>query len=168
MITSILGMPTGPDVRKLLAHFSDMQSLRGTIIEHKTLETLIGVKREDNRYKTVVSAWRREVKKSTGIWIRGDLPEVIGVGFRVLTDDEQVRFSGNRFQQAGRKIRDGHGAAANANDARLSSEMKAERDHLLRGFAKLHTAVIESRRFVPKQITSTTTNPRPETNENVG
>ena|SRR5436190_372613 len=114
------------------------------------LETALGIPRTENRFKTVQHGWRRKLKKERGIWTRGDLPEAVGIGFKVLTHDEQVSFAGNRYRQAGRRIVDGYGAAANADELKLSPESAKQRDHLILAGRHLHSALIESRRFIPK------------------
>lgn len=144
------GLPTDPEVRKLREHFGDMQKLRGTTISHEDIEKVIGVKREDNRYKTITNAWRKRIRKETGVEIRGDLAEVIGIGFRVLTDGEQVTFSTDLRQRGAKRIRHSHIALANTDEEKLTDEQKRERAHGLHAAKMLHTALIESRRFLPE------------------
>lgn len=152
---------TAPELLRLAELFPDLESIRGTVIEFDTIEKALGLERDSNRFKTVISRWRADTKKNKGIWMRGNLPEVIGIGIRVLTHDEQVEFSGIRYRQAGRKIVDGHAAAANTDDAKLSPEAIREKEHRILAGRHLHAAVIESRRFLPKAVLKEN---RPEVN----
>jgi hypothetical protein len=150
---------TRPELLKLDETFPNVESLRGTIIKWADLESAIGLARHTNRFRTVLASWRKHLKKDKGIWTRGDTTDVIGLGIRVLTHEEQIEFSGRRYRQAGRRIIDGHAAAASTDDSQLSEEAKREKEHRILAGRHLHAAVLESRRFLPKATEPPETNP---------
>jgi hypothetical protein len=144
------GLPTDPEVRKLRERFPDMESLKGMTITHEEIEVTINLRRDHDRYHTVTTAWRKRVAKDTGIIIRGDWPETIGIGFRVLSDSEMLRFSVDRRKRGGRMIRSSHIALANIDDSKLTDEERRLRQHGLHAVKMIHTAIIEARRFIPE------------------
>lgn len=144
------GLPTDPEVRRLREAFPDVLALRGTTIEHSQIEAIIGEKRTTNRYRSITTAWRRRVRKETGVEIRGDMPEIVGVGFRILSDGEQVTFSIDLRQRGARKIRHSHVALANVDSAKLTEEERRVRDHGLHAAKMIHTAIVESRKYLPE------------------
>ncbi|KQP36110.1 hypothetical protein [Pseudorhodoferax sp. Leaf274] len=91
------GMPTEPDVKKLLAAFPDIQE--GDEIAHEDIERVIGHKREDNRYRAVVAAWRKRLLNDEN----QDLGAVSGIGFKCLAPDERISRSVDGFQSGTRK-----------------------------------------------------------------
>jgi hypothetical protein len=79
------GMPSGPDVRKLLDAFGALQP--GLQITHAEMEdALVTVRYGSQRYKTVVAAWRKTLLDRHNI----DIQSVPGIGYRVLNDEERV------------------------------------------------------------------------------
>src|SRR5262245_59468030 len=133
---------TRPELLKLEGRFGDVESLRGTILRFDDIEEVLQLERSSNRFRTVMAAWRKHLKADRGIWTRGDVEDAVGIGIRVLTHEEQVQFSRTRYKQAGRRIVDGHSAAANTNDDKLSEPAKKEKDHLILAGRHLHAAVI--------------------------
>jgi hypothetical protein len=141
------GLPTDFEIRKLTEHFTDIQSLRGSTIKHEELERVTGLKRDTSRYKTVVVRWRKKVARETGIEIRGDLRGDIGVGIRVLSASEQLEYSGDLDQHAGRKVRHSHRAVANIADSDLTEQERKIKDHRILAAKHVYSAMIESRQF---------------------
>lgn len=75
------GMPTGPDVTMLQKMWSDLKV--GDRIPYEDVETLLGLKRDSTRWKTVTNAWR-EREEEKGRVIKCDP----GVAFFVATTDQ--------------------------------------------------------------------------------
>ena len=145
------GLPTGPDVRKLQEHFPDLESRLGITIPHEEIEKVLGLKRHETRYKVVVMAWRKRLAQDSNgrVQIRGDLREVVGIGFRVLNDSEMVQFHSDLKRGMTRKGRRAYIVLANTDDAHLTDDEKRVRAHGLHAMKMIQTAMIESRRFVP-------------------
>ncbi len=78
------GIPTSIDVRKLREAFPSLRE--GDEITHEQVEAVIGSERHASRYRTVTSAWRRELLRNDGI----EIGAVIGIGFRCLTPPERI------------------------------------------------------------------------------
>ena len=78
------GMPTGPDVRKLMKAFAALSE--GDEITHESVESVLEIVRRDSRYKTVTTAWRRQLLKDRNI----ELAAIANIGFRALTPSERV------------------------------------------------------------------------------
>lgn len=151
MVTQLYfgGLPTGPELRKLHEAFPDLASLRGTMITHEQLEPIVGAIRKSNRYRTILSRWRKQIEKATGIVIDGT-GEAQGVGFMVLADSDQVHFGVNKRKQAQRKIRRWHSSVANVNEEKLTSEERRIREHEMFAAGKIHAALMETRRPIPR------------------
>lgn len=142
------GLTTDPQIRRLSEHYSDISSRRGTVIPHEEIEKLIEAERGSNRYRTITNRWRRRVERETGIVIAGT-GDAVGVGFRVLTDDEQVGFGVSQRVSAGRRIRRWHTVVSNVNTDRLSPAMKAVRDFEVSAAARMHLAMTQVRKELP-------------------
>jgi len=143
----IRGLPTDLEVRKLTEHFTDIHKLRGMTIKHEELERVTGLKRDTNRYRTVITRWRKRVTRETGIELRGDLRADIGIGIRVLSASEQLEFSGDLDHRAGSRIRHSHRAVANIDDSDLTEEERRTKDHRILAARHVYQAMIESRKF---------------------
>lgn len=142
------GLTTDPQIRRLSERYADIASRRGTVIPHEEIEALIEAERGSNRYKTITNRWRRRVERETGIVIAGT-GEAVGVGFRVLTDDEQVGFGVSQRVSAGRRIRRWHSVVSNVNTDRLSPAMRTVRDFEVSAAARLHLAMTQVRKELP-------------------
>lgn len=158
------GVPTGPEVRKLEAHFDDMEGMRGTLIAHAKIEKVIGVKRKDQRYKSIVDRWRRRVESSTGIVISGR-GEAIGKGFVVLSHGEQLSFGVGQRRGAGRKIARWHSTVTDTDEDQLTVEQRKVREHEMLGAARMHTALIEMRRLKIEAPKPTESQPQRESGQ---
>jgi hypothetical protein len=143
------GIPTGPEVRKLQEAFGNISDRKGTTIRHEDIEGIIDIPRDSNRYRTVINAWRRKVASESGVEIRGDLREVVGVGFRILSDSEQISFGVSLRNRGGKKIRHSHRAIFNTDDKNLSAEERRIKEHGILAARHIHAAIVESRRFLP-------------------
>ena len=91
------GMPTGPDVRKLITAFG--KPTPGTEMTHEEIEEVLSISRKENRYFAVTGAWRKQLLKDDGI----DIGAVAGIGFRSLLDGERVSNGISGVQQGARK-----------------------------------------------------------------
>lgn len=91
------GMPTGPDVRKLIAAFG--KPTPGTEITHEEIEAVLSITRKESRYSVVTLAWRKQLLKDDSI----DIGAVNGIGFRALIDSERVSNGVSGVQQGARK-----------------------------------------------------------------
>lgn len=75
-----LGMPTGPDVKKLEEAFPDLKP--GQEIGYEMIEGLIGLQHVSSRFSAVFGAWRRQVFRQRQL----RLLRITGKGVEVLTN----------------------------------------------------------------------------------
>lgn len=120
------GMPTEPDVKKLREHFSELPE--GLEIPHEEIETCIAAKRDQSRYRTIVTAWRKSLLNQNNV----ELGSVAGVGYKVLTPGERLRHNYDGFQQGTRKQARSIRRVSIIPDDRLSLPERGKRDHIQR------------------------------------
>lgn len=68
------GVPTAPDVKKLRDSFDSRMVVGGQTVTHEEIETVIDSKRGTSRYRSVISAWRKEIEnffKRKPVSVRG-------------------------------------------------------------------------------------------------
>ncbi len=91
------GLPTEPDVKKLLAALGTPAP---GLIPHERLEEITGHERGDGRYRTVVSAWRSRLLRESNLATRAEPNE----GIRILTEPERVEESGRMLRKSARFV----------------------------------------------------------------
>jgi hypothetical protein len=122
------GLPTRPDVKLLLEAFKGLER-DGRIIQHHEVSQVIGVHHSTNRYRSVVTAWRRTLEREEGIYLDG--MKAAGQGFVVLAAPEMVRFGCGKLRQATKVVKRGVTAAGLAPDEELDLPDRTRRDHVL-------------------------------------
>src|SRR5262245_53413982 len=80
------GIPTEPDVRRLMDRFCAPEP---GVIPHEEIEKEIREESDSSRYRTIVSAWRRRLRREHNI----DTSAEPGHGIRILTEPERVDVS---------------------------------------------------------------------------
>lgn len=93
------GMPTEPDVKRLIEAFPSPKI--GEIITHQQIVSVIGAAPGSTRYRTVVTAWRRQLFRQHNI----DTKAVPGIGIAFLTASERVTESIRGYSAHVRGIR---------------------------------------------------------------
>jgi hypothetical protein len=92
------GVSTEPDVKRLLETFGCPDE--GKVISYADVEAMLGIERTTSRFRTVVTAWRRQLKKLHNV----EMFTLSGVGYRVLAPADRVVGSVNEFARGVRKI----------------------------------------------------------------
>ena len=90
------GVPTAPDVKKLLESFTEQELSQGTIIEYSKISNIIGVDEDSSRFKTVVNAWRKYLEQTMNIL----LGTLRGRGFMVLSDSGKLDAASDKYKSA--------------------------------------------------------------------
>lgn len=158
-----LGLPTGPDVKRIEDALGDIRTLRGHVIPHDAIESVIKEGRDTNRYRSVVTAWKSKVRREYGIEISGRLPEVIGIGHKVLTDAEQLTFGTQCRDWAAKRVRRGYRAIAGTDDSQLTEPQRQIKAHELITARRLATAFVETKRIkLPEPSSSPQLPPMPK------
>ena len=122
------GIPTRPDVKLLLKAFPELKR-DGSVISHAEVEEVIGVHHKSNRYRSVVTAWRKVLESEQGICLDG--MGAAGQGFVVLSAPEMPKFGRKKLRQATKAAKRGFVVAGLAPDSELNTTDRAKRDHVL-------------------------------------
>lgn len=138
------GVPTAADVRALVELYGVPEE--GTLIPYADVEELIHCDYRSHRFATVTARWRRQMKKDHNIAIGVEAKQ-----FKVLAPDERVTVGKDRTRIALRGIRRSVELVETTDKERLSPEMRAEADHLLRcSGALLLAARVEAGKVKPQ------------------
>lgn len=97
----IHGVPTGPDVKKIMDAFPDIQV--GQIITHAEIEAVTGLMRKTSRYSTVTKAWKDELLDKKDIEMKAEY----GQGFKRLNPQERIESNIDVMHQGIRKVKRG-------------------------------------------------------------
>jgi len=116
------GVPTEPDIRALRDAYPESEMTAGTVIPYEAVEEIIGVGRDENRWKSVTNRWRKVVERETGRVVIG---VEAGVGFRVLDAVQKIDLGHSKLATAGRHARRAYVLTARVETAGLSDEEKA-------------------------------------------
>lgn len=112
------GITTEPDVAKLIEAFKVPNP--GTVVKHSEIESLIGVKKETHRYRSVTDAWRKKLEKGHNV-IMGPIPSI---GFKSLEPDERADFIGDKYIEGARRIKRSYDVATRTDTAGMSPESR--------------------------------------------
>lgn len=79
------GVPTGPDVKKLMEHFPVEH---GTVVPYSDIERVLGMSRRRSRFRTVTVAWRRTLLREPNLLV---VPTKLE-SFKCLTEAERSEY----------------------------------------------------------------------------
>lgn len=121
------GVPTEPDVRKLMEAFPDLHD--GDKVSYKQAARLIGIDnyRTSMRFRTVTTAWRNRMFKQHNLLLVADPNE----GWHVAEPYERVQYSGSKFRSGMRFTRRAGNLAARTDVTELDPEQQRARDHIV-------------------------------------
>jgi hypothetical protein len=117
------GVPTEPDVRRLLNKYGCPQ--QGQVMNYEEVATVIGIRKQDSRFKTVTNAWRKAIYSSYNIVI-GTRP---GVGFVALQEPERLDYGSRKFRHGIRQIKRSHGVISGCDEMKLTPEQRGHKQH---------------------------------------
>lgn len=79
------GVPVAPDVSRLIEHFGITKP--GDHIPHEQVETVLGLDRKKNRYRTVTKAW------CDALWEQHNVRQIVrDGGFETLTPEQRMDY----------------------------------------------------------------------------
>ena len=78
------GIPYGPDLKRLREAYPSDTLVEGLLIDHATLEGILGEQRGTGRYYGVINSWKAKELNKNGIYIAWEP----GDGLKVLTPAE--------------------------------------------------------------------------------
>lgn len=129
------GVPTKPDVDRLRQVFGVPEV--GNLIRYDAIEDAIGCKRQSDRFKTVVWAWRRAMKSEHRVIMAADP----GKGLVRLDDDGKAELACAMDTRGFRQVRRAFGVAQITDRSRLSDDNRRALDHLDRRNASIRLAL---------------------------
>jgi len=92
------GLPTDLDVKLLLAAFPNWKA--GETIKYEEIESILNLHRRASRFRTVVSAWRKQLLRTKNI----DTIAVKTIGIQYLEERERVHTSAKDYRRSVRGI----------------------------------------------------------------
>ena len=125
------GIPTAPDVKKLREAFDGLEV--GAEISHQEVEEITDCDRKSSRYRSVTTAWRKEVLRELNVQIES----VPGEGFRILNATERLIHGHKRFSEGTRKQARSIRRVSMIPDKELTQIERSKRDHMQRIGAKI-------------------------------
>ena len=93
------GMPTGPDVEKLLKAFPELS--QGDRIDYQSVEKIVKIEQGNGRWRSITVAWRRRLKRDSDIIIECDA----GNAFYVATANQVSSSIHGVLMGVGRKLK---------------------------------------------------------------
>jgi len=144
------GIPTEPDVKKLVEHFPIESLTPGTVIPYKEVAEVIGVDASTSRFKTVTTSWRKRIESEYNCVIKP--PKMANETFIVLYENEKPDYAIDEMRSAVKKARRSIVISSITNVSELSDEQKEKYDFVVaRSGAMIATANIRGgRKILPK------------------
>ena len=90
------GVPTAPDVKKLLETFPVQSMQEGQILTYNDVAQAIGVHVRSSRFKTVTAAWRKTLEQTTSIVLK----TLAGQGYMVANDRSKLDMAVGKYSTA--------------------------------------------------------------------
>lgn len=136
------GIPTGPDVKKLRDSIGELTE--GRDIPHDEVQAILGIDPRASRYRSVTTAWRREMLNEQNI----EIAAVPSVGFRVLPQAERLTTNIKGFKQGTRKQGKSVRRIVQIETEKLSEAEQQKHMHMVR----LGSQVVQHAGSIMKQI----------------
>jgi hypothetical protein len=136
------GIPTDPDVKKLREAYPHPKE--GDLITYEETEKLLGVKKNQMRWRTITWRWRRLHEHETSQVIGCEQ----GEGFKVLLNHEKLEAGVGKVRHVFKTVRRARVLVGLTNASKLTVEDRKRMDHLSNRVAMLEGAA----RVEPKQI----------------
>jgi len=128
------GIPTGPDVKKLIDAFELSKMVPGYTIPYSEVEKIIEQQSDSNRWRSVTDAWRKKVERDYGIFIgcdsvkSNDDSEEYEKVFCILTEGGKVELTGKKLRTAVRSAKRSYVIAGSIDVKKLSDDQKKTYD----------------------------------------
>jgi hypothetical protein len=135
MSTSLFGngVPTGPDVDKLIARFGIPEI--GSVISHADIAATLNAPTR-NRLSSVVTAWRRRLDIQHNLL----LVAVRGTGYEICTNSKRVQHSTDCYKSGLKRVRRAVEVAVRTDSLGLRPEEVRVRDHIVKTGGALQLA----------------------------
>jgi hypothetical protein len=120
------GIPTEPDVRRLLAAFPGIKA--DDEIAHADVAKAIAVEVGSARYRSVTASWRKHLLKVNNL----RLSTVPGVGFRVIDGMDRIADDIKRYGRGAKQIRKAADDVRSVEIGKLPEAQQRVAEHVLR------------------------------------
>jgi hypothetical protein len=120
------GIPTAPDVDRIIEQYPIDKLEPGMQITYQTIAGIINQDIKSYRWKTVTSAWRKKIESDYNIIIDPD--ELEPETFVVLFEGGKVRLSRKKLRTSGRIARRSYEISARVDVKKLSDDEKKNHD----------------------------------------
>lgn len=135
------GIPTRPDVKKIMEHFKNLSV--GQEIEDAEIMAITDLVPKTSRYQAVTSAWRRQVLNEMNLFVAREHGK-----FKILTSPERITKETGRLTHGLRQVGRSARLTAMVPASELDDIGKARQEHNLR---KAHF-VLEAAKSAPAEI----------------
>ena len=137
------GVPTAPQVRRLMEKFKDVQA--GDAIKLDDISEVIGEPVRSNRFRTIVDAFRRALARDRNFVTE----RIAGMGtIRILLDSERTGFGARGIRQGSRKVHRSVGVIVATPTEKLTDAERETNFHVRR----LGEAIVTTTRSAMKEI----------------
>jgi hypothetical protein len=136
------GAPTGPDVRRLMDKWPKIKA--NDAFTYEEVEAVIEYKRDEYRFKSIVTAWRKKLYGQYNI-ILECIPTV---GYEALDGSGRINKASKTLNYGLRRVRRAWSVAATTEKAQLTAGDMAACDHVVRTSALLLNRAKEEARKI--------------------
>jgi hypothetical protein len=136
------GVPTAIDVDRIISELGVPEP--GEVIKYKALEYLLGIKRDQNRFKSVVTAWRRRMERLHNLLFTA----VVNEGYQCLSSSGRVTVASGLYKHALRRVGRAATVAAKTDRTGLTEDEKRACDHVQNTGAQLRLAAATAARQI--------------------
>lgn len=127
-----MGLPTKPEVDKLINQFRNLKP--GDKIYYEQIERLIGVKKDTYRFRSIIVAWRKQLRNEYNI----ELAAVMNEGYQVMNGSERIEFAAKTTKYGVKRVRRAGDVVLRTNRIDLKPEERIIADHLVKVAAAIN------------------------------
>lgn len=120
------GMPTEPEVKKLIEAFQDLNE--GDVIPHSKIAEVLEREMKTTRYKIVVEAWRKQLFHGGNVWLKA----IPGEGYQVADPSARIESGVRKQKTALTYHRKAWQIVSTTDRARLTTEERQIQDHIIK------------------------------------
>lgn len=128
----VRGIPIAPDVDRLMTIAFEVDK----VYRHEDLTRAIGELGITARYRTVINGLKRRLRRERNM----DLQAVMGLGYKVLNDNERVDAGIHDLRRTVRGVAKAADRMQAADSSKLDELHRAQQDHGVRLAVELHNA----------------------------
>jgi len=136
------GIPTEPDLQKLLDKYPHTEMKAGQIIYYDDVETILNTDKKSARFWTITTKWRNTLQSKFGFIV----DTVSGEGFKILSEKEKVGFGGRKLKSAGNMAKKAYHVFSVTDVMQLDDPSKSEYNSAVRRTV----AILHSQKLKPR------------------